>query len=82
MRDNWRSTLHYLGCVGLGMGGGGMGGGGASFVFRVKVPGELIQVQGDWASDAYLQYLSIPLDQRIQVAGQVRDLLKVKLGRN
>ena len=55
---------------------------GASFAFRAKVPGELIQVQGDWASDAYLQYLSIPLDQRIQVAGQVRDLIKVKGGRN
>ena len=56
-------------------------GGGASFAFRAKVPGELIQVQGDWASDAYLQYLSIPLDQRIQVAGQVRDLIKVKGGK-
>jgi len=49
--------------------------GGASLAFRAKVPGELIQVQGDWASDAYLRYLSIPLDQRIQVAGQVRDLV-------
>ena len=47
--------------------------GGASLAFKAKVPGEMIKVQGDWASDAYLQYLSIPLHQRVQVAAKVRD---------
>ena len=56
------------GGVGGGVGGGGGGGGGGwSLAYRAKVPGELIKVEGDWASDAYLAYLSIPLEQRIQV---------------
>ena len=50
--------------------------GGASLAFRAKVPTELIKVHGDWASDCYLRYLAIPLDQRIQVASQVRDIVK------
>ena len=38
---------------------------------QMTQPGELIMVSGDWASDAYMAYLSIPLDQRIQVAIQL-----------
>ena len=45
--------------------------GGASLAYKAKVPGELIKVQGDWASDAYLAYLSIPREQKIQVATQL-----------
>ena len=32
----------------------------SSLAYKAKVPGELIKVQGDWASDAYMAYLSIP----------------------
>jgi len=42
--------------------------GGASWAFRVQIPGELIKVQGDWASSAYLIYLDMSVDQRLQVA--------------
>ena len=42
--------------------------GGATWAFRSQVPGELIKVHGDWASDAYLKYLDFSLEQRMQVA--------------
>ena len=49
--------------------------GGATLAFKAKVPGELIKIQGDWASESYLRYLSIPLEQRTDVAAQVRELV-------
>ena len=42
--------------------------GGASFAFALHLPGELIQLQGDWSSDAYLRYLEKPFTQRLKVA--------------
>ena len=42
--------------------------GGASSAFALHLPGELIQLQGDWKSDAYLHYLDKPLTQRLKVA--------------
>ena len=42
--------------------------GGASFAYSVGVRGELIQAQGDWASDAYKVYLEMAFPQRVQVA--------------
>ena len=42
--------------------------GGASFAFRSGVRGELIQKQGDWASDAYKLYLSMDIPSRVAVA--------------
>ena len=50
--------------------------GGATAAFRARVPGELIKVHGDWASDAYLRYLHVPLEQRVEVAGRFRDFVK------
>ena len=50
--------------------------GGASLAFKAKVPSDLIKIQGDWASDCYLRYLAIPLEQRIQVACQVREVIQ------
>ena len=41
--------------------------GGASFAFSCGVPADLIKIQGDWSSDAYLRYLSSPLSHRQQV---------------
>ena len=38
--------------------------GGASFAFACGVPAEVIQLQGDWRSSAYLRYMSMPLDIR------------------
>ena len=42
--------------------------GGATFAFHSDVPADLIQVQGDWASDAYRRYIDMSLEHRVQVS--------------
>ena len=42
--------------------------GGATFAFQAGVPERLIQQHGDWRSDAYRCYLSLPLSHRTVVA--------------
>ncbi|CAC5390133.1 unnamed protein product [Mytilus coruscus] len=41
---------------------------GATFAFESKVSAELIQVHGDWASDAYKLYLQFSLSEKVTVA--------------
>ena len=53
--------------------------GGASLAFRAKVPAEMIKAQGDWRSDAYLKYLSVPLGQRMSAASQVQKFIMDRL---
>ena len=49
--------------------------GGASWAFQSGVPGELIQVCGDWASDAYKKYLEFSMQNKISLAALLmRDL--------
>jgi hypothetical protein len=45
--------------------------GGATWAFKSQVPSELIKVQGDWASQAYMRYLDFSLEQRALVAKQM-----------
>ena len=42
--------------------------GGATWAFQAGVPGELIQICGDWASDAYKQYLEFTITNKITLA--------------
>ena len=42
--------------------------GGATWAFKAQVPSDLIQIHGDWASDAYKVYLECDLEQRAKVA--------------
>jgi hypothetical protein len=49
--------------------------GGATWAFRAGVPAQLIQLQGDWRSDAYLEYLKFSLHDKIQVSQKMRDLI-------
>ena len=42
--------------------------GGASWAFRSGIPGELIQICGDWASDAYKKYLEFNMQNKIDLA--------------
>ena len=42
--------------------------GGASWAFNNGVPGELIQVVGDWKSDAYKVYLEFSLRSKVAIA--------------
>jgi integrase len=39
--------------------------GGATWAARVGLTGDVIQMLGDWQSDAYLLYLSIPMSSKI-----------------
>ena len=45
--------------------------GGASWAFNVGVPGELIQVCGDWKSDAYKVYLEFNMSTKVAIAKQI-----------
>ena len=53
--------------------------GSATFTFWCRVPDTLIQVHGDWASDAFKRYLQFPLEVRALVSLRMRDsILKAK----
>ena len=41
--------------------------GGVLWAFKSGVPESLIQVQGDWTSEAYKRYLSFPIEVRVVV---------------
>lgn len=45
--------------------------GGATWAFHTGVPGELIQIFGDWASDAYKSYLDFSEDAKLRVAREM-----------
>ncbi len=47
--------------------------GGATLAFKTGVPSELIKVQGDWRSQAYLRYLDFTLEQRVLVSKLMAD---------
>ena len=49
--------------------------GAASWAFSCGVPGELIQLYGDWSSDAYKLYLEFSLESRLALANQLRQAL-------
>jgi len=70
-----RGLLERAGINSKGFSGHSFRRGGASFAFQAGVPGELIQLHGDWRSDAYLKYLSIPLQHRLQVTQRMRTLI-------
>ena len=44
----------------------------ASWAFNHGVPGELIQIYGDWASDAYKAYLEFSVESKLTFAHQLR----------
>ena len=45
--------------------------GGASWAFQCGVPGELIQICGDWASDSYKRYLEFSIDNKVHLAARL-----------
>ena len=50
--------------------------GGCAWAFRSGVPKRLIQVQGDWSSDAYKRYLNFPIKIRAVVNLKMRETIK------
>ena len=52
--------------------------GAANFAFRSNVPADLIQLQGDWKSDAYKKYLSLSIQDKMTVARKMKhEILKL-----
>ena len=51
--------------------------GGASWAFDSGVPGELIQIMGDWKSDAYKVYLEFSLRSKVAIAHRLVQNLPV-----
>ena len=47
--------------------------GGATFAFKSGVSSELIQLHGDWKSDAYKNYLTFDLEDKLQVAEKMKE---------
>jgi hypothetical protein len=45
---------------------------GASWAFTAEVPTELMQLYGDWRSDAYKKYLKFSLEDQISVANRMK----------
>ena len=44
--------------------------GGATYAFEAGIPGELIQICGDWSSDCYKQYLEFDMQTKLDLAAQ------------
>ena len=44
--------------------------GGATYAFEAGIPGELIQICGDWSSDCYKQYLEFSMQTKLDLAAQ------------
>ncbi len=49
--------------------------GGASFAFACGVPGELVQLYGDWRSDAYKVYVDFSFEHKLFVSNRISSAL-------
>ena len=47
--------------------------GGATWAFGIGIPGEYIQVVGDWKSECYKKYFEFSLDVMLSVSSRMRD---------
>ena len=45
--------------------------GGATFAFRAGTPAQFIKSQGDWASEAYLVYLIVSTNDKLDIMGSI-----------
>jgi integrase len=46
--------------------------GATTWAFQMGIPGEFIQIYGDWASDAYKSYLEFSMACKLHVAQKMR----------
>ena len=51
--------------------------GGCTCAFLAQVPTELLQAHGDWHSSAYLKYLTVPINYRLQVTERMSRVLNL-----
>ena len=47
--------------------------GGSTYAFISGVPADLIQLHGDWRSDAYKKYLGFSLEDKMSVAERMKE---------
>lgn len=52
--------------------------GGATWALHTGLPGDIIQILGDWKSDAYKQYLVVPLKSKVGYIQQFSNFLPTK----
>ena len=64
----FRKLLKSAGLVGDVFTGHSFRRGGATWAFRAGMPGELIQICGDWVSDAYKNYLEFSMEDKLDLA--------------
>ena len=50
--------------------------GGTTFAFQCGIAAELINLQGDWRSDAYMLFLSLPLADRLVLTQIIAELIQ------
>ena len=74
--EGFHALLHWAGVADHhGYTGHSFRRGGASWAFQCGMPGELIQVCGDWASDTYKRYLEFGTKDKMRLAALlVKDL--------
>ena len=66
-----RSLLQGLGLPASEFSGHSFRRGGASFAFEAGVSPDLIKMQGDWRSDAYQRYITVPVSTQILAIGKM-----------
>ena len=64
----FRAVLHKAGYVASDFTGHSFRRGGATCAFQCGMPGELIQICGDWVSDSYRRYLEFSTQNELELA--------------
>ena len=55
--------------------------GGATYAFHSGVHPNLIKKLGDWRSDAYLEYIDFPVEDRLKAGKQIKKMINKELAR-
>ena len=65
---HFRAVIARAGCTASDFTGHSFRRGGATWAFQCGMPGELIQICGDWASDSYKRYLEFSTQNKLDLA--------------
>ena len=50
--------------------------GDATFLHNADIPAQMIKLLGNWASEAYLRYIDVTLNKRVESMSKYADLLE------
>ena len=70
-----KSLLHDIGVDQAQYGSHSFRRGGASWAFQAGIPGEMIQILGDWQSDCYKRYLELDINTKFHLISTFSDNL-------